>query len=321
MTGWEIPLGSTPSHRTIAWDEENRMQALEDDGYISQFTYDAGGERVLKSHGGMQSAFVNGTPVGFVQHRKNYSIYVSPYLVQGEQGLTKHYYIEGQRIASRLGTGRFFHGLLWPTALNAGGYDYSSRAQLIQQAAQEAYRNQGLPPGPPTMPNYYGQPQQGGNPVYIGPIANTTVPQPPTGWPQPTLPPNGNGPPGPPTIGGGSVTRETVTAGYGFENESNQAEANRFFYHPDHLGSATYITDAFGHVRQHIEYSAFGETFLEEHTSDETQPYLYNGKELDRVTGLYYYGARYYDPMMSSGRVWTPRRVSFQIPVLTPTQI
>ncbi len=28
-------------------------------------------------------------------------------------------------------------------------------------------------------------------------------------------------------------------------------------------------------------------------------PYLYNGKELDRETNLYYYGARYYDPKIS----------------------
>lgn len=29
------------------------------------------------------------------------------------------------------------------------------------------------------------------------------------------------------------------------------------------------------------------------------QPYLFNGKELDFETGLYYYGARYYDPKVS----------------------
>ncbi len=28
-------------------------------------------------------------------------------------------------------------------------------------------------------------------------------------------------------------------------------------------------------------------------------PYLFNGKELDVATGLYYYGARYYDPHLS----------------------
>jgi len=32
-----------------------------------------------------------------------------------------------------------------------------------------------------------------------------------------------------------------------------------------------------------------------------TTPFLFNGKELDEETGLYYYGARYYDPKMS---VW-----------------
>ena len=31
-------------------------------------------------------------------------------------------------------------------------------------------------------------------------------------------------------------------------------------------------------------------------------PYQFNGKELDSVTGLYNYGARYYDPSLS---VWT----------------
>jgi len=30
-----------------------------------------------------------------------------------------------------------------------------------------------------------------------------------------------------------------------------------------------------------------------------TNPYLFNGKELDEETGLYYYGARYYNPRYS----------------------
>ena len=37
-----------------------------------------------------------------------------------------------------------------------------------------------------------------------------------------------------------------------------------YYYHPDHLGSSSYISDALGEVVQHIEYFAFGETFLEE---------------------------------------------------------
>ena len=33
--------------------------------------------------------------------------------------------------------------------------------------------------------------------------------------------------------------------------------------------------------------------------SEGNTPYLFNGKELDVETGLYYYGARYYDPNTS----------------------
>jgi len=45
--------------------------------------------------------------------------------------------------------------------------------------------------------------------------------------------------------------------------------------------------------------ASYGETFIEQggHTYD--NPYKFNGKELDPETGLYYYGARYYDPKIS----------------------
>ncbi|NIV10723.1 MAG: hypothetical protein GWN62_05360, partial [Aliifodinibius sp.] len=36
-------------------------------------------------------------------------------------------------------------------------------------------------------------------------------------------------------------------------------------------------------------------------TNSQRIPYLYTSKELDEETGLYYYGARYYDPRTS---VW-----------------
>jgi len=73
-----------------------------------------------------------------------------------------------------------------------------------------------------------------------------------------------------------------------------------YYYHPDHLGSASVITDGSGNLREHIEYFAFGETWVQEGASKKT-PNMYTGKELDQETGLYYYGARYYDPRTS---VW-----------------
>ncbi|WOC50897.1 hypothetical protein BPO_0250 [Bergeyella porcorum] len=63
--------------------------------------------------------------------------------------------------------------------------------------------------------------------------------------------------------------------------------------------SSSYITDKNGEIIQHTEYIAFGETFVDEHSVSNKQPYLFNGKELDFETGLYYYGARYYDAKTS----------------------
>jgi hypothetical protein len=52
--------------------------------------------------------------------------------------------------------------------------------------------------------------------------------------------------------------------GSGTGGGNNVTEAFRYFYHPDHLGSTSYVTDASGEVYQHLEYFAFGETFVEE---------------------------------------------------------
>jgi RHS repeat-associated protein len=61
------------------------------------------------------------------------------------------------------------------------------------------------------------------------------------------------------------------------------------------------VTDIDGEVFQHVEYFPFGETWVEEHSNRQRTPYLFTGKELDEDTGLYYFGARYYDPRTS---VW-----------------
>jgi RHS repeat-associated protein len=75
----------------------------------------------------------------------------------------------------------------------------------------------------------------------------------------------------------------------------------QFYYHSDHLGSSSLIPDLDGNEAQHIEYGPFGEVFIEERNSTWNTPYKFNAKELDEETGLYYYGARYYDPRVS---VW-----------------
>jgi RHS repeat-associated protein len=79
----------------------------------------------------------------------------------------------------------------------------------------------------------------------------------------------------------------------------NSFERDQYFFHPDHLGSTSYVTDAQGKIYEHLEYFPFGETWVQEATNTQRTPYLFTGKELDEETGLYYYGARYYDPRTS----------------------
>jgi RHS repeat-associated protein len=74
-----------------------------------------------------------------------------------------------------------------------------------------------------------------------------------------------------------------------------------FYYHPDHLQSTAFVTNQTGKLLQHDEYFASGEVWFQEalnQDSRNTQPYLFNAKELDE-TGFYYYGARHLDPRMS----------------------
>ena len=99
-----------------------------------------------------------------------------------------------------------------------------------------------------------------------------------------------------------------------------------YYYHRDHLGSTTLITNESGEVVQRVEYLPTGETYIEQQDTSWVSPYKFNGrsalrdafflrcttkasklerrakrgkKELDEETGLYYYGARYYDPLLS----------------------
>ncbi|MEN3361162.1 MAG: hypothetical protein V7637_5144 [Mycobacteriales bacterium] len=73
-------------------------------------------------------------------------------------------------------------------------------------------------------------------------------------------------------------------------------EDNQFYFHTDHLGSTGYGTDEDGRLVDHQQYFPSGETWVDEHRVD-PPPYQFTGKELDQETGLYYYGARYYDPV------------------------
>ena len=74
-----------------------------------------------------------------------------------------------------------------------------------------------------------------------------------------------------------------------------------YFYIHDHLGSTSMVLDVDGNISQSVTYIPYGEIFVEERNGSWNSPYLFNSKELDEETGLYYYGARYLNP---TSAVW-----------------
>ncbi|MEQ8681341.1 MAG: SpvB/TcaC N-terminal domain-containing protein [Cyclobacteriaceae bacterium] len=261
QTGWTDNVSG--QERKIGWDEENRIRFIYDNGNFNNYIYDASGERVIKIRSIGQAVYINGKKESDSGGIGNFTIYVNPYMVLRSGGYTKHYYIEGQRIVSKLGGGqdKVNNG-------NAGSndsdvdIDYSSKKQQMIESIVKNLK----------WLNEDGTIKTAGN--------------------------SGKIPPGQ------------------VKNPGNESENIQYYYHPDHLGSTSYITDITGEVYQHLEYFAFGETFVEEHSNTHRTPYLFNGKELDDETGLYYFGARYYQPEIS---IWlTVDPLAEAMPGLTP---
>lgn len=93
------------------------------------------------------------------------------------------------------------------------------------------------------------------------------------------------------------VTKFTVA---GKNDNWRHEDESTYWYHSDHLGSAQLVTKRNGTVHERIEYTPYGELWVEANYNDvDKLPFRFTGKEFDEETGFYYYGARYLDPRLS----------------------
>ena len=291
---------STNTTREMYWDENNRLMVLSDNGKTSRYTYNAAGERIMKSYGTMEGVYINGAPQGITFHETdNFTLYPASIISINKNRFTKHYFLGDKRVASRIGTG-LFNNVYGRNGsyVTAGQQDYAERMNQIQTQKEAYYKKVGVAPGVPTEKGAYGDPENTGvgyNAV-LTELGNHDVPQ---GWiqtPHPNTTPGTN--PGPPVSWNDPSNPDDPQAGYGYiPNDTTKEET--FFYHSDHLGSTSYITDDKANITQYDAYLPYGELLVDEHSSSEDLPYKFNGKQFDEETGLYYYGARYMNPMAS----------------------
>lgn len=308
--------------RRYLWDEENRMIATSENGYVINYWYDADGNRTVKMHGNGTAIYVNGTRAGGKTEYDHYTVYASPFFSITDDSLyLRHVYMGGERLLTSVGglSARFGN---YDERFKAGKdltnvtVPYASRYNQQITAKKKAYGRLGLPYEGFVNDSIwngadyavYGQladlSEYGGRDNLSGQEDDVSVE-------------DGI------IIGSEGIvgmepdeTKDCDGTDADVQDEETDGERSgtelktllfeplrdgekTYYYHKDHLGSSTLITDANGNEVQRIEYLPFGEVFLEKQYGDYSLPYRFNGKELDEETGLYYYGARYYDPRLS----------------------
>ena len=85
------------------------MLGISDNGFVSQYWYDASGERTVKESFDNEGVYVNGALSGARTGTSKFTAYISPYMVVSQGGnYTKHVYMGSQRITSKVSNSRIF---------------------------------------------------------------------------------------------------------------------------------------------------------------------------------------------------------------------
>ena len=229
----EVNNGSKPKrvYYSLEWDEENRLrladmpQALQ----CAYYQYDASGERFYKNVG-VRDEMINNGHTTIHREYGNPVLYASPYMVIANNSYTKHYFVDNERFASRIGDGDF-------SEINT--HSVSDSLLTVKQT-----------------------------------LTNNAAPQ--------RVTPNK------------FSFLTSLSANWSTQHTT-------YWQHPDHLGSASWVTDTNGHGYQHLQYRVWGEPFIDQRTTAngyETR-YTFSGKERDGETGYSYFGARYYNATLS----------------------
>ncbi len=84
--------------------------------------------------------------------------------------------------------------------------------------------------------------------------------------------------------------------------DDTRVRPETYYYHQDHIGSTSWVTDQHARVHEHVEYFPYGAIWRDPRSDADGAPvkgqrFLFTSKELDEETGLYYFGARYFHPV------------------------
>ncbi|MBO7227281.1 MAG: hypothetical protein J6V33_06840, partial [Bacteroidales bacterium] len=256
--------------RHIGWTEDNRITNILDNYYHSYYAYDESGERVLKLTGKNNTIDINADKLSYHSILKNVTLYTSPYLVVNNKGYTKHFYAGNERICAAIGEGNLSAHIpsieQYDVLQDSATMSFYQSIKMISDRAllenRECLNNEDDIPDKLLI-------ELENVATNISVVSDVNV----------------------------DVFRNTMIK-YSSQEANNSAV---FYYHSDHLGSASWITNGNGTPVQHLQYMPYGEPFVNERISSYNERFTFTGKEIDSETGFSYFGARYYDSDILTG--------------------
>jgi len=243
------------------------MHVAADDKFYSYYTYDHSGERRLKLIGRNDLLDVNADIMATYTMLNEPTLYPSAYMVLTNKGYTKHYYAGTERVAARIGGG----------GLDALYHAIGNEEELLGKA--NMLFKQSL-----NQVNHRKLEENDIGCIRDGELVKEELVLPIGGIPhrmQAEV----------------MVNHEQIRyAVRSMQDDPNEGkEKDVYFYHSDHLGSASWITDGDGMPVQHLQYLPYGEPYINQRVSGYNERFTFTGKERDEETGFGYFGARYMD--------------------------
>ena len=270
--------------RKHLWDEAGQLAVAIGNEYCGYYGYNANGERVYKLTGTVLADQYDAGDVNIETYFDDIVLYVNPYMVVTPKGYTKHYYNGSERIAARLGDYWYDAGAM------GGGYE---KADLAREVLEDRL-NSGNTDEEYFEEEYYYSEEIGD--IWCEPYTLRT------------------------TYSSCTYVEDMLYSvfdgGTRMADEMYGIDKGIFYYHSDHLGSASWITDDQGNAVQYIHYMPYGELWLNQQANSYDERFKFTSKERDTETGYDYYGARYYSSML--GHWLSPDPLSNKYPNISP---
>ena len=243
------------------WNDDDKMLLAVGPTMSGLYGYSAAGDRPYKITGPCNVSSLNGGVLTYEIFFDNAVLYPNPYITVTPNGYTKHYFAGTERIATAIGGGGFCN-MVTPTD-NMTSYERDKQQNIIDRLYTY-------------LTNQYEDHTKNEDISHV-PLSELQYNDP-------------------------RVTLYDINCGFKTESLcsllnnfcNKQKDDDVFYYHPDHLGGAAWITDMSGKPVQYLHYAPYGELVANQMPYGIDERFKFTGKERDAETGYDNFEARPY---------------------------